>query len=332
MSRPAQSGPHLAFVAGPGDAGLRLDLFLASKLALSRAAVRRLLARGVVRVDDRAASAGAKGLLLGAGMRIDVEAFTPPGRLAPPAEPGRELRVLAEGPGWLAVDKPAGVPVHPLGEGERATLLGAVAARHPEIVGVGEGGLRSGVVHRLDVDTSGVVLFATDAPTWDRLRAAFRTHRVEKRYRAIVRGRPPASGRCERILAVTRHRPARVRVLSAAEAQSLSGARPTRLSWRELEALPAATLLEVTLETGFLHQIRATFADLGHPLVGDVLYGARLGPEPPRRAPRQMLHAASVRLDEITAESPDPPDFSDTLVRLRNEPAPARLREDERSC
>ena len=326
MSDPVPSGSPLAFVAAPDDAGVRLDLFLASKLTLSRAAVRRLLARGVVRVDDRPAFAGAKGLLLGAGMRVDVTAFTPPGLLAPPPEPEVELHVLAQGPGWLAVDKPAGVPVHPLAEGERATLLGAVVARHPEIVGVGEGGLRSGVVHRLDVDTSGVVLFATDAPTWDRLRGAFRAHRVEKRYRAIARGRLPGSGRCELMLAVTQHRPARVRVVGAAEAESLPGARRTRMSWRTLEALPAATLVEVTLETGFLHQIRASFADLGHPLVGDAFYGVNQEPEPPGRAPRQMLHAASVRVDEVDAESPDPPDFTETLARLRAEAASERLR------
>jgi 23S rRNA pseudouridine1911/1915/1917 synthase len=297
------------------DAGRRLDAYLADQLGLSRAGARRLLARGAVRVAGGLAAR--KGGALAAGVRVEVAAFTPEACLAPEAEPGLPLHVLAQGAGWLVVDKPARVPVHALAPGEKGSLLSAVAARHPEIAGVGEGGLRSGVVHRLDVDTSGAVLFATEQTTFERLRAAFAAHRVEKRYRVIVRGGLDGAGGFDCGLVVARHRPARVRVVELERAGLERGVRRARLAWRVLEPLGRATLLEVQLETGFLHQIRATFAHAGHPVVGDRVYGPRDEGIP---APRQMLHASFLRVDEIAAQSPDPPDFAAHVEALRGAP------------
>ena len=225
------------------------------------------------------------------------------------------LPVLARGPGWLAVDKPAGVAVHPYRADETGTLLNALAARHPELHGVGEGGLRSGVVHRLDLETSGVVLFATEEASWQRLRAAFRERRVQKVYRALVRGQP-GSGSLELALVTARHRPALVRVLGAAEAAGARGARRARQSWRTLESFADAALVEVRPETGFLHQIRAMLAHQGAPVLGDRRYGPA---DVASGAPRHMLHAASVAFEEIRAESPDAPDFAALLARLRSE-------------
>src|SRR5690606_17413297 len=212
------AGVQRRFAVPAEEAGARLDAWLAARLGVGRTAVRALLERGAVRVDGRRAGRGHKGAALAAGACVVVEGFAPPAARRAPAEPERPLVVLASGPGWLAVDKPPGVPVHPLREGERGTLAGAVLARRPEMAGVGEGGLRSGVVHRLDVDTSGVVLFATEAAAWARLREAFRSHRVEKVYRALVVGRLEGEGALELDLAVARHRPARVRVVGVAAA------------------------------------------------------------------------------------------------------------------
>jgi 23S rRNA pseudouridine1911/1915/1917 synthase len=297
---------------GEQDAGRRLDAFLSEKLGLSRAGARRLLARGAVRIGGRVAAR--KGGAVARGARIEVAAFAPDAGLGPEAEPELPLHVLAQGPGWLVVDKPAGVPVHALEPGEKGSLLSAVAARHPEIAGVGEGGLRSGVVHRLDVDTSGAVLFATEQATFERLRAAFTAHRVEKRYRVIVQGRLEAAGSFECGLVVARHRPARVRVVEAERTRLEPGVRRARLAWRVLEPLGRATLLEVLLETGFLHQIRAVFAHAGHPVLGDVVYGLQGDGV---AAPRQMLHASFLRVDEVAARSPDPADFAAQLEMLR---------------
>ena len=289
--------PSRHFEVSREDAGTRLDRFLADQLGLSRSQARKLLAGGGVKVGTQPCDASSKGLELSAGEVVEVGAFTPPDEQEPIPEPERALPVLAEGAGWLAVDKPAGMPVHPLRAEETGTVLNALVVRHPELVGVGEGALRSGVVHRLDVETSGVLLVATEQPAWERLREAFRAHRVRKRYLAVVHGRPEA-GAAELPLYVAARSPARVRVAS-----ERGEGRPTRTAWRPLASGSDTTLLEVTIETGFLHQIRATLAHLGHPVLGDRTYAP---PEIAARAPRQLLHASQVALEEIEATSPTP--------------------------
>ena len=292
-------------------AGMRLDVFLAENLELSRAQARRLLARGAVRIGSRTLSERAKGERLERGVSVEVARFERPEHERAVAEPEAELVELARGPGWLAVDKPAGMPVHPLGPNETGTVLNAVIARHPEIHGVGEAGLRSGIVHRLDVDTSGVLLVATAEAAWQRLRSAFREHRVAKTYHAIVVGRLEGDGAIELGFLVARHRPARVRVV--AEDEHSRAVRLGSLRWRCLERFDTATLVEVRPRTGHLHQIRATFEHLGHPVAGDRVYG----PQGAIAAPRQLLHAAAVHFEEIEAASPDPDDFRAVLERLR---------------
>jgi 23S rRNA pseudouridine1911/1915/1917 synthase len=298
-----------SFTVSEAESGARLDVFLAGVLGATRGQVRALLAAGGVRVGAGAAGLAAKGRLLAPGERVAVREPTLAAAAAPEPEPEAPLVVLAEGEGWLAVDKPAGVPVHPLAPGERGTLLNALAARHPEVTGIGEGGLRSGVVHRLDVDTSGVLLFATDELRWLDLREAFRRHRVAKTYRALVHGRLEGEGELVLHLSVLRHRPARVGVVEPGASRS----RRTALSWRSLERFEDATLVEVSPRTGFLHQIRASLAHLGHPLVGDVAYGA-----PEGGAPRHLLHAARVAVDDVAAQSPDAPDFAAAVAEARS--------------
>lgn len=294
---------------GPEAAGERLDRFLAERLALSRAQVRRLLARGAVRIEGPRGEpqpVGAKGLALEAGQRVWVEPFRPPHEAEAPVEAEAALSVLAEGPGWLALDKPAGVAVHPYRDDERGTLLSAALARHPEMQGVGEGGLRSGVVHRLDLDTSGVLLMATEQSRWLELREAFEQRRVDKRYWALVAGRAEREGSARSWLSVARHRPARVRVLEPGVWEQDRGARETVTHWKPLEVYADTSWLEVRIETGFLHQIRAVLASRGFPVLGDRVYAP---PAVAARAPRQMLHARSLRCGAIAAESPEPADF-----------------------
>jgi len=302
-----------SFVVDAGEAGARIDVLLAARLGIGRAAARALLESGAVRVDERRLGLRHKGVCVASGSRVEVVGFAEPAARRARPQGDLPLLVLARGQGWLAVDKPPGQPVHPLLPDEGGTLLNALVARHPELHGVGEGGLRSGVVHRLDVDTSGVVLFAIEQAAWQRLRGAFRAHRVDKLYRALVRGRLAGEGAVEVELAVVRHRPARVAVVErgrggAAGARQLAG-----LRWRAVAHGPAATLLEVRPRTGFLHQIRATLAHLGHPVCGDPVYG---GPDDASGVPRQMLHATRVAVDEVLAESPEPADFAAARARL----------------
>jgi 23S rRNA pseudouridine1911/1915/1917 synthase len=290
------------------EAGSRLDRYLAGALGASRAQVRKLLARGGVAVDERVVDSSAKGTPLTAGSRIEVTAFRPPAAQRPIPDPQVPLVILAEGDGWIAVEKPPGIPVHPLAEEERSTVLNAVVARFPEILGVGEAGLRSGVVHRLDVGTSGVLLFATREDRWKKLREAFRRHRVRKRYRALAAGELAGDQDLVLHLGVTRHQPARVEVLPV----GAPGSRMTALHWRSVESAGGATLVEVEPVTGFLHQIRVALAHLGHPILGDAVYGAGRAPG----APRQMLHAAAIGYREIGVCSPDPRDFREALFPL----------------
>ena len=311
-------------------AGGRLDRVLATLLGVSRRHVRQLLARGAISLNRRAAQLENKGDPVAAGDRLRVVEIRPPALAQVIPQPDLPLSVLASGPGWLAVDKPAGMAVHPLHEGETGTVLNALAARQPEVQGVGEAGLRSGVVHRLDVDTSGVLLLATNARVWGRLRGAFREHRVEKVYRAIVWGEFTDNLEMEVGLAVAQHRPARVRVVAEQTQLAEAGAGVWRVQQRvrPIEVLTGATLVEVRPRTGFLHQVRATLAHLGHPIVGDATYGGRLEPGdvglaeagPGRdgmRAERHMLHAAVASVDEISAEAPDPADFAAVLDWFR---------------
>jgi len=304
----------------PDRAGNRLDLFLAAELGLSRNQVRRLLERGAVALDGRQLGRGDKGLPLPEHGELVVEAFRPPAHQRVPAEAEHDPAapaLLARGEGWVAVDKPAGMPVHPLREDEQGSVLGHLIARFPELHGVGEGGLRSGVVHRLDVETSGALLVATEEAAWQQLREAFQQHRVAKRYRAIVTGQltAPSDGLdLELGLAVARHRPAKVRVVAEDEWKH-PGVRVVQQRVVALEHFAAATLVEVQPRTGFLHQIRASLAHLGHPLLGDARYGG----EPARQAApgRHLLHAAHVAFEEVEAAAPDPTDFSAELEALR---------------
>jgi 23S rRNA pseudouridine1911/1915/1917 synthase len=289
------------------DPGQRLDRLIAEELDCSRSRARSLLAHGAVEVDGRRAVD--KGILLEPGQVVRVlespEFFD---RLRPVDE---AVEVLGEGAGWIAVNKPAGLPVHPLRHDETDTLLQRLVTRNPEIEGIGEGGLRSGVVHRLDVDTSGVQIFALDEQAFSRFREAFSGHRIDKLYRALVRGVPDDHGVLELDLEITRHRPAKVSAVAAGEGSANSRLCPLR--WRLREPFADASLVELRPRTGFLHQIRVSMAWLGHPLLGDGLYG-----DSGDAAGRHMLHASRIALGEIEVEAPDPADFSDLLQQLRS--------------
>lgn len=291
------------FVVELDQEGMRLDAFLARALPASRAEVRRLIGSGAVAANGRPVSPAEKGGAVAAGDQLSVD-FTPPDERRLRADPALEVREVAVGPGFVVVDKPPGVPVHPFAEAELGTVLNALTGRFPELHRIGERGLRGGVVHRLDVDTSGVLVVATEQRSWERLRAAFRSHAMEKHYRALVRGLPPEDGRIDLEVEVVRHRPAFVKVRG--------GGRGITMRFRRLEVLRGAALVEVAPVTGFLHQIRVAFAHLGHPLLGDTTYG----PDD-AAAPRHMLHASQLAGAGVDAAAPDPPDFAETLAALR---------------
>ena len=297
---------------------MRLQQFIARRLWLSLSQTNRLLESGAVIVDGRAAKREHKGHKLAAGQVIEVALFDRPAQQRAVANAALDIDILAadEDAGWVVVDKPAGVPVHPLDPAEVGTVLNALIARYPHMHGVGEGGLRSGVVHRLDVETTGTLLVATKQDAWQRLRTAFKRHRVTKLYRAIVRGRLRGGREQKLHLVVARHKPAKVRVVEASQADR-PGVRLCDLRWRAVESFRDATLVEIELGTGFLHQIRATFAHLGHPVAGDRHYGGDPPSEGEPVAARPLLHAWRLVIENVTVLSPYPSDLATYIEKLR---------------
>jgi 23S rRNA pseudouridine1911/1915/1917 synthase len=293
----------LRFRASEADAGRRLDAIVAALPEVgARSAAERLVAGGAVLVDGRARP---KSHRLEGGEEIEVELPRAPELTAVELD----LPVVHEDEHLLVVDKPAGLVVHPSGPDERVTLahglvtLGA-AGGDPE---------RPGLVHRLDRDTSGLLLVARSEGAYEALSTAIRERRVERRYLALVRGTPRS--RTGRIAApIGRDRVDRAR-------HSLDTETPRdAVTWFELrEALGERTLLEVRLETGRTHQIRVHLEAIGLPVAGDPVYGAGgdLGLE------RQFLHAHRLRLAhpvtgaELDLASPLPADLAAALERAR---------------
>ncbi|BDG03848.1 RluA family pseudouridine synthase [Anaeromyxobacter oryzae] len=294
----------------------RLDRALADALGLGRAAVKRAFALGEVRVRGRRARASDPAAP-GALVELDVE--EPAGPPAP--EPDAPLAVVLEAPRFVVVDKPAGIAVHPLAPGEGGTLANAVAARYPECAAASPDPREGGAVQRLDLETSGCVLFARDPEAWEALHAQLRARTVEKVYRALVAGRLAAGGVSSAPLA---QRGGRVVAAPDAEAEDRLLAkglkpRPAETFYEPERRFAAHTLLRVRITTGVMHQIRAHLALLGHPVAGDVLYGGPAAALPGLE--RHFLHAARLAFDapeggRVAAESPLPRELEAVLARL----------------
>ncbi len=273
-------------LAVPSDAaGVRVDVWLAGALELPRARVKELLQQGAVRIDGRLPRKGDRTV---AGARVEVTLRTTDPRPVP--QPELPLRVLHLDPALIALDKPAGMPSHPLEPGERGTLVNALVARHPECVDASSDPREGGLVHRLDTLTSGVLLAARTPEAWRVLREAFAERRVDKRYLAVVTG-PVADGGV--IDLPLRHRGDRVEPV-------LQGGREALTEFRVLSRSADAVLLEVRIHTGVLHQIRAHLAAIGAPVLGDTAYGGRPSPG----LQRFFLHAARLGLAHPVTGAP----------------------------
>ena len=301
----------LRFSVADGDAGRRLDAALAARREISsRSVAGRLLERGAVLVDG---AVRPKSHRLEAGAVVEVELPEPAPRLTP--EPV-SVPVLLEDEHLLVVDKPAGIVVHPGpahakgGHREGGTLVHGLLAL--DAAG-GDDEDRPGIVHRLDRDTSGLLVVARSDEAHSRLEELIRRRAMERRYLALVKGRPRSrTGRIE--APIGRDRQDRTR-------HSLDTAtpRPAVTHFELVEELPAHTLLEVTLETGRTHQIRVHLEAIDLPIAGDPVYGSSgdLGLE------RQFLHAARLTFEHpftgerIETESPLPEDLAAALERAR---------------
>ena len=289
-------------IAGPDDAGLRLDAFLAARgAATSRAAAQRLIERGEVTVDGLVQP---KNHRLHDGARVSVVLTAAP---SPPPEPADvAYDVVYEDEHLMVVDKPAGVVTHPAPGHHGVTLA--------EVLPEG-----SRVVHRLDRDTSGLLLVARSEEALVALQRQMKAREITREYTALVEGHPDAeSGTID--APIGRDRGNRT-VMST----RTDRARDAVTRFEVVERLPRTTLLRVRLETGRTHQIRAHLAAIGHPVVGDPQYG---GTASGRRIGlgRQFLHASSLMFSHpftrelVRCESKPPVGLSHALDNARREP------------
>lgn len=311
---------HVVIRVPAAAAGRRLDRVVGQLEPIgSRARARQLIERGLVQVDGQLRKPA---FAVAEGMRVAVE--------LPPEEPlaarpeAIPIDVLYVDEDLVVVDKAAGMVVHPGAGARRGTLVNALLHRFGTLVG-GSEVERPGIVHRLDRDTSGVIVVARTRAAHEHLARQFRARSVEKIYWGLARGRI-ARDEGEITWAVGRHRTERTRMSIVTRR-----GRHARTAYRVLERLPGATVVELRPHTGRTHQIRVHLAALGHPLAGDRVYGGRTpggGRPSPEAAvlagcPRHALHARVLAFRHprddrpMRFESPLPADLRDIVEALR---------------
>jgi 23S rRNA pseudouridine1911/1915/1917 synthase len=296
-----------------GTDGERLDRFLVESLPeFSRARLQALIKDGLVQVNG--APARKTGQLLGQGARVDVR--IPP--TAPSKLTGEDipLEIVFENDDLMVINKPAGMVVHPAAGHDSGTLVHAVLGYDPDMEGIG-GEERPGVVHRLDKDTSGLILIAKNDRAHRLLQDQFRLRQVEKTYLALVDGRPPTpTGRVEASIGRDPGRRRQMAVLSTGKGREAIS------EYATIESFPNHTLLEFHPLTGRTHQIRLHCAFLGCPIVGDEIYGRK---KPSIELGRHFLHAWRLKITLPDEREPRqfeaslPAELEDALETLRKD-------------
>lgn len=314
-----------------GAAPARIDRFLAETLGLPRSRLQRWLEAGLVTIDGL--PAGKPSAVVMPGQRLAV---SPPSPAAQRIEPEEgPLAILYEDEDLIALDKPAGLAVHPGAGRTTGTLAHYLLHRYPEIAGVGGDG-RPGIVHRLDMDTTGLMLVARSDFAYGALQRLFANRELEKTYLALVHGEPKeGAGRID--LPIGRH-PSERQKMAIRE----SG-RPAATRWQKIAGRRHFSLLKLQLETGRTHQIRVHTKAIGHPLLGDPVYGENRRGAPLRvqRAidsfPRPALHARRLIFEHprdgrrMVLEAAVPADLLDLWARLAGEPWPQEGSSEARS-
>lgn len=289
----------------------RLDKFLVICLPEhSRSRLQGLIKDGQVQVNGAVITK--TGFNVEPGSQIEVT--LPPIQLTDITPEAIPLNIVFENDELIVIDKPAGMVVHPSAGHEQGTLVNAVLSHAPDMEGVG-GELRPGIVHRLDKDTSGLILVAKNDSTLRWLQDQFRLRKVRKVYIALSDGHPPTpTGRIEAAIGRDPSLRKQMAIVSDEKGRSSSS------EYRVLESFAEHTLFEVHPETGRTHQIRLHLNLIGCPIVGDTVYGHK---RPSLPLKRQFLHAARLTItlpgekDTRTFESPLPPELQQMLETLR---------------
>jgi 23S rRNA pseudouridine1911/1915/1917 synthase len=311
-----ERGEFIKLVVPEEREGQRLDHYLVQMVAnLSRSRLSNLIRNGFVLVNTSSSKAGNR---LKAGDRVEVT-IPPPEPVAITPEKV-EFEVLHEDDDLLVIAKPPGVVVHPASGHKKGTLVHGLLAHCDNLSGI-SGVERPGIVHRLDKDTSGVMVIAKSDRSHHGLVELFKTRQVKKVYHAIVVGRPETQKGCVS-KAIGRHRSNRKKM-----AVLQKGGRDAISCWSVLEEFETQTYIEVKPETGRTHQIRVHMAYLGHPVAGDALYGNKQQKQLNDKycVERQCLHAYSLSfVHPVTGEplefiSPVWPDMQAILEKLREQ-------------
>lgn len=292
-----------------GAQGKRLDQVLAAELGISRSLVAKLIKQNEVKVNGIVPRKSAE---VASGDQVEV--LLPdesPKSLETPAP----LPILFQDEDIVVVNKPVGMAAHTAPGWEGPTVIGALLAAGQEIITSGPVE-RQGIVHRLDVGTSGAMVVAKSQLAYDRLQADFRARRVKKIYQALVQGYlDPSAGTID--APIGRH-PSRDFKMAV-----VAGGRPAITHYCTLKSLPRATLVELQLETGRTHQIRVHMQAIGHAIVGDPTYGANPLLAKEVGLKRQWLHAVSLGFthpvtgEQVSFQAPLAADLEDALTRLR---------------
>jgi 23S rRNA pseudouridine1911/1915/1917 synthase len=289
--------------------GLRIDSFLSANLEISRTKVASDIDAGAVLVNGKIAT---KSLRLNLNDEIKYVPIEKP--IVDPKDQVIDIKVLYSDDDIVVVDKPFGVAAHASPGWEGPTVTASIAAKGHRIStsGVPE---RQGIVQRLDVGTSGVMVVAKSDFAYENLKESFRTRTVKKVYHALVQGHPdPSSGTID--APISRHPQENYKYAV------VQGGRESITHYETLEAFPYASLLKIELETGRTHQIRVHMSAIKHPCVGDPMYGADPKLAEKLGLTRQWLHATSLTFKhprtgaEVTFDSPYPQDLASSLKRV----------------
>ncbi len=295
--------------------GERIDRLVAMITGESRARVNEWIDAGLIQRNGQVVASHSQRIVEGDQIDIDIDLDAPPAPMVP--EPDVQITVVYADEDLIVIDKQAGLVVHPGAGNATGTLVQGLLARYPEIETVGDPA-RPGIVHRLDKDTSGLMVVARTQEAYDELVAMLSAHNVERCYLTLVWGVPESgAGMVDAPIGRSHRDPTRM-VVSAQGKEARTGY--TVLETFE-DPVPMS-LLECRLETGRTHQIRVHMAAIGHAVVGDERYR---GVRPAVSAPRMVLHSAQLRFDhplrddvELSFESPLPDDLAAVVDRLRN--------------
>ncbi len=299
------------FIIKISEVGQRFDKFIAQNWPeLSRAYLQKQIRQGKVLIKDQVKKPS---YILKENDKIEAQ-ISPLPEISLEPDPSIKLNIAYEDNDVIVVDKPAGLAAHPSATQKNGTLVNALLAHYPLLKDIGDDLLRPGLVHRLDKDTSGLMIVAKNNQAFEFLKNRFKNREVQKKYLALVIGRPKkSSGEIKTFISRSKSDPTKQKV-------SISNGKEAITLYRTLKKFRDLTLLEAIPKTGRMHQIRVQFAWLGNPVAGDKKYGSKKLPCP-NSLKRQFLHASYLKIKLPQGKikkfcAPLPPDLQKVLSNL----------------